>query len=670
MAGHTSDPRHDSLLEDFTPVTALESGLDLGSWTDFPEFIENLDQIDWDGCTISMAGDNAPEAPQQPNETHDEVPEETFLKSVFDVSAVQPENYPLLDFPYYLNQETAATPIASAKKPHSTSQDTVDPADLIGCVGEDWSDIFGTSDRPGYDLNESFSEDYELPDNRQGLDFLHNLHLIGNESAGSSELNPKTEHRAVLTDAPRIFKGHHGTKRKHYVPNKAYKPLDQPPKAWEVFQYTIDGELDPSRVFTAEEINRYLFNHPLHSGYHNLRDSQLRLRVHRTPAASAKRFPNGLRCRFQDCPMGTIGQGQYLVIVDELSVRYPNHDLFLNAAYMHLWCMEHFCNFEGICANLNVSAKSRNARWEEGRRNRFCLGSEEERVVEDWIEACRAHSKHGVGGKPWVTTACPDQPNGCPHYDSPNLEYRGTLCHQLTVTKLHYGGQGRINLRKGREDRAGYKGANITRHVGDLSKETGMREFSRCHRNQNQLKRCPKTERQYRGGDGIREEDQAQGTKRNRDEGDDGQMLDHDVVQTTKKPKFKLPIWDQDPDICLVCSPRISPRTTLTPWSQQTRLELQMTTTRPSQNARFTSVNNVRLTELEDESEGEMELEILAAQRRRRLLEIEDAKDREKECRLRMLKLEEASKKKRLREGGDDDDRYGTEAREKRQRVG
>ena len=654
MARYASGPDLDSLLDDFIPATVLDLGLDTDFRNNFPELLNNQDQMDWETYGRSMVENNAPETFQQPICIVDEDPKEMPYEPEFVASAVQqPKDYALPVFPYELDEEAAPIHIASAQKPNSTLQHTVDPANLM-C---------GTSDAPGYDLNGSLAEGFELPDNPQGWNVLHNLHLVGGELAGSSEPNPKTEDRAVLTDALRVSKGHQETKRRHYVPNKAYTPLIQAPTTWDIFQYTRDGELDPSRLFTADEVNHYLFNHPLHRGHHNSRESQLNLRIHRTPAASAKRFPNGLWCRFKDCPMRTIGQGQYLVVMDE-SVQYPHHDPFLNAAYMHLWCMERYCNFEVICANLNVSAKCRDARLEEGRKNRFCLGTEEERVVEDWVGAFRAYSKHQFGGKPWVTTACPDQPDGCPHYDSPSVEYRGTLCHQLTVTKLHCGGQGRINFRIGREDRAGYKGANITRHLGDLNKEAELREFSRCHKNQNQLKPNPKTERYYRiDREGSNEEEQTH----YRDEHDDGQTSDDDMVHAPKKPKFKLPVWDEDRENCPAYTPEVSPRTMLDSKPQRTYQKLQVPAATAPMNARFTPITHLQLTRFEDDSEGEIELEIIAAQRRRRLLEIEDAKDREKECRLRKLKLQEASKRMRSREGGDDELR--TDAREKRRRI-
>lgn len=681
-----SNPDHASLWEDFNPATALEFGLDTDFLTN-AELLNDLDQIDWDSYNPSTSNDDAPKASQQPNDFDDEDPEEISPEQEFNASVVRPESDPLLSLPYDFNETTTATHIASAQEPIYMSLNTVVPAELLGHPVEDFSDLLGTFDHPGCDLNGSFPDDFELPDNQQGLNFLQDLQVVGNESPGSSELIQETKNPAVLTNQLRLSKDYQSIKRKRYMPNRAYKTLVQAPKSWDIFQYTIDGELDPSRLFSADEINRYLMTHPLNSGHQNPKESQLKLRVHRTPAASAKRFPHGLWCRFKGCPMRTINQGQILVIVDELSVQYPNHDPFLNAAYFHLYCIERYCNFEEICANLNVTAKGRDARWEDGRKNRFCLGGEEEKVVEDWVEACRAHDRR----KPWVSNACSEQPNACPHYDPQSLAYKGTLCHQLTVTKLHHGGQGRINLRKYREDRAGYEGANITRHLGDLSKEAELREFSRCHRNQNKLKPNPKTERHYRAdGDAVREEEQsdesddsrsesdlqqthqgqyqAHGTKRNRDERDDAQTLGHDIVPAHKKPMLKMSIWKGNEESYPAGTLGTFPRATLTPKSRGMHSQLQMTASSLPQDGRCASIGGLESTALEDESEGEIELKILAAQRRRRRLEIEDTKDSEKECRLKKIKLQEAKQKKRAREGGDSG-LYVTDSKEKRQRV-
>ncbi|KAL9136870.1 MAG: hypothetical protein Q9175_001919 [Cornicularia normoerica] len=768
-------PSQDSLQDECTPATALEFGLGLDYLVDYPDFENHPDHIEWDNYFNLAVDGNAPKVSPEWNDFDDEDIEESFLESAFETLAAQPE---IRSSPYFPNTDylppMLQTQSASAQEP-ATQENTVDPAQMLAPAFQDPSDLCVTSICPGPDLNGSLPEDFELPENPLGLDFLQNVQLNGSETqtamcpdvgyntqqlsdstgksaiqdwdgpssvsrvvlAGSSEPNPQNESNAVLTNPRRLAKGYQGgatqrqpdrsriQRNKRFIENSAYSPLCQAPKSWDIFEYTKDGEL-ASRLFSAEEINRFLFNHPLHAGHHRLKESSLRLRVHKTPASSAKRFPNGLFCRFDHCQMRTINQGQLLVVVDELSVQYPDHDPYLNAAYVHLWCIERYCNFREVCSRLNVSAKGRDCDYEEGRKNKFCLSLEEERVVEDFVEACCVNVRRGINENPWVANLgrCPDQQkNGCPHYVQPSLPYRGTLCHQLAVTKLHHGGRGRINLRQVRENRAGYMGASIIRHLGDLSKEAKLRTFSRAHRNQNQLKPNPKSRRHYRF-DEIEGEEQpdnshfgpvrarthqpsaivsSHGTRRNRDEGDDGQTLDQDIVQAHKRPRhgleLKIPDWNLDQssgvefenmvdfdadhhgqDVCMTGTPGASPRTTLTPKSRRTPSQLQMITTSRPQDGRFTTINGVRSTISEDESEGKIELEILAARKKRRTLEIEEAKDNEKECRLRKLKLQKAIGMKRAREerekgeeeaekDDDDDGGDGTEPKGKRPKV-
>lgn len=726
-------PSQDSWQENLTPAAVLELGLDLENPVYNLDFDDNLNLVDWDSCWDSCFSSavGALEAFQESNDFNDERPEEEFLESAFDVSASSccPNTHD--------GSPEPEIQVASEQEPSPASQDNnVDTAELFF---DDWSEFFGSSGSPSHHINGSLPASFELPDNPSGLDFLQSLQLVGGEtqpamspdvgyntqqlphstsngairgyeskrlasdvspsssrvaSAGSSEPNPGNESRAVLTSSRRNDKRGQGVatrrqseslrtqRNRTYVENRAYTPLKQAPKTWDIFEYTKDGELDPSRLFSPEEIKRYLFDHPLHQGHRDLKESQLKLRVHKTPASSAKRFPNGLRCRFKDCPMRTINQGQLLVVADELSVQYPDHDFFLNAAYFHLYCIERFLDFPEISARLNVSAEGRNARKEENRKNRFCLSlGQEEKVVQDFVEANRSSNsqpttnRRRVGGNPWVAHLPRPVSEWLPSHDQSSLPYKGTLSHQLFLTKLHYGGRGRINLRKDRERRAGYEGANITRHLGDLKKEAEMRQYSRRHRNQNRLKPDPKTERWYRADDEAEEEEQqhlepsrsqrhqppavigphqAHGTKRDRDEPEDGQTLDQDIPQAHKKPrhhgselKIKIPEYHprraereiddfENPmevdgdrkDACMATTSGISPRTTLTPKS------------RLLQNRGSTPIHGLPSTISEDQSNDAIELEILAAQRRRRVLEIDDAKDKEKELKLKLQKAD------------------------------
>ena len=754
----------DTSHNDFTPATAMGFGLDLQFFNEYPDL---NDVMDWKCCYPFGEDDHAPEVSQEPNGFDDEDHEEKFVEPEVDTLFAQPESDDLSAFSYNFDYGAIAEQpwdkayepqLTSARELNLVTQGIFHPADSLTCAVGDFSDLLGIPENAGYDLNGHFPGDFELQDNLTGMNFLDDLKLIGRDSqpaikpddgysipdfphstdnitiqdcrtrrvaentissansvalAKNSELDLRNENPVVLIRSRRLPEGNLGDpnqkqpdvpririhRNKCYIENSAYTPLDEAPKTWDIFEYTKDGELDPSRLFSAEEINRFLLTHPLHQGYRNLKESPLKIRVHKTPASSAKRFPNGLFCRFKACPMRTINQGQLLVIADELSIEHPDHDLYLNAAYFHLWCMERYCDFPAICASLDVTTKGRDSRKEPGRKNRFVLGDEEERVVEDFV-VCSTNGRRGA----WVAR-CPDQQTSgfCPHYDPQSLTYKGTLCHQLTLTKLHYGGQGRINLRKDREEKAGYQGANIFRHLGDLGKEAELREFSRTHRNQNQLKEHPKTERCYRNDDDIRQKQQlghyepserqehrlpasvsphlVHGTKRMREERDDSQNLERDMVHVHKKQRhlgFKMPVWNLNqfhkPGLDTragaedtVDLPSISPRIVLTSQSQRTPLQLQRNSRSPTQDGRSATMIGLRSSTLEDESEGEIELAILAAQRRRKELEMEVAKDREEECRLRKLKLQRTNEKKRAREEGHDEE-YDT-IRGKRYRV-
>ena len=689
-------PSQESLQDECTPANVSGFGIDQDQIFYFTEFSGDLAQ--WENCLQSATDDNAWDDFNDSKNIEE--------KSAFDSAF-----------------------------PNRT-------IDHLASAFEDRSGCDGTSIYPNPDFNDCNLGDFELPLDSMELDFLASAQLINGETrsamsldskyyiqqlprsigngaaqgwvgspavaAGKSEPTPRNERRAQLTNPPRSIEVPRGGANqaqpsgsriygnKRFVEHKAYKPLHQAPESWDIFQYTRLGELIP-RLFSADEINRFLFTHPLHAGFHDLKESSLRLRVHRTPASSASRFPNGLTCRMTGCPMhSTINQGQLLVVLDELSVQHPDHDPFLNAGYVHLYCLERFCNFPEICSRLNVSAKGRPCHYEEGRKNRFRLSAEEATVVEDFVEACCADVARGCNDTPWVAQLeqCPDQEtSGCPHYDQPSHPYKGTLCHQLIVTKLHFGGRGRIHLREAREEKAGYRGANIIRHLGDLSEEAKLRAYSRSHKNQNQRKANPKTERRYRTDD-LQEEEQdycnysganlsqthelpaspsVWCTKSNRDEGDDGHALGQNIVQSHERPRygieFKTPTWNMGKlstvtmenivdleggqDACMIDAPGSSPYTTVTPSSGPTRFRDGLVTARIGRSA---SVKDLRPTLSEEESERELELEILAAQKRRRQLEIEQALDDEREIRIRKLKLREAKGKKRTRQEGEEDD--------------
>ena len=353
ITGTNELPSQNSVHEYLTPAAILELGLDPENPVNNFDF--DLGNLDWDGYFLLAVDGTALEALQESNDFGNENPEEKSLESAFDASAAQPESRSSSYSPNTHDESPMPEVQLSRGQESSTASQ------------DDWSDLFGNLDSPGHEINDSSPANFELSDNASGLAFLQSLQLpVGGEtqpamsldvgynlqrlphatgpsrsqgyesrrlasdgsssemrtvSARSSEPNLGNGSRAVLTNAHRYSKRYgrgatQGRINKDYIENRAYTPLRQAPETWGIFEYTKDGELDPSRLFSPEEIRRYLFDHPLHQGHPNLKESQLKLRIHKTPASSAKRFPNGLRCRFKDCPMRTINQGQLLVVAD------------------------------------------------------------------------------------------------------------------------------------------------------------------------------------------------------------------------------------------------------------------------------------------------------------------------------------------------------------------
>ena len=282
-----------------------------------------------------------------------------------------------------------------------------------------------------------------------------------------------------------------------YRPKAAYEPLRSAPKPWGPFRYTRDGELEPSDLFTQDQITRYLFTHPLHEQSQSKRESKLVLRIHCNPPDSANRFPTvhgSHRCRFRDCPSqnNTINQGQYAVIFDELSADHPDHDPFLNAAWVHMYCLERFCNFPKICKCLNVQIEKRRFERESNKskgNNRMRLDKIRgiDTLVEKFIETCRQGTL----------------PVGYPSFDSRDEEgqpYKGTLCYRMCLKKRKRQPPAVNRQEAARQRAAGRKSGSLSNHLGDLFVEAPIRHSTRKHENQNQLLANPKHHRSYKSG--------------------------------------------------------------------------------------------------------------------------------------------------------------------------
>ncbi|KAG6364801.1 hypothetical protein INS49_006405 [Diaporthe citri] len=112
-------------------------------------------------------------------------------------------------------------------------------------------------------------------------------------------------------------------------------------------------ELKPDSNFSAHQFDEYIF--------HAVRKSRLFMfRVEKQAALTGHRHPRGLestRCRFAKCPIdGTIRPGQIRVCISEfLDPRNEVLDPYHNAAYVHLYCLENFCNLPSLLAETNVA---------------------------------------------------------------------------------------------------------------------------------------------------------------------------------------------------------------------------------------------------------------------------------------------------------------------------
>ncbi|KAL9637020.1 MAG: hypothetical protein Q9164_002472 [Protoblastenia rupestris] len=268
-----------------------------------------------------------------------------------------------------------------------------------------------------------------------------------------------------------------------YQENEFYTPLAAPPQPWDCFRYNASGELDPAQLYTPAEITRYLFSHPLHHGQ-NTQMSPLKIWIQRNPPNSKSRYPSiySHRCRFSTCPLSTINQGHYCAAFDEQTMTKEDHDPFITAGYVHLWCLERFCDLPKICAELNISPAKRCAPLEPRWQNLMRLNTlTEEQAVASFKESCRSGTL----------------PSSYPRFDQQNRPHAGTLTHTLSLIKLKREPKSVSRQRVRRIQQAGYQGSTLTTHQGDLDVEASLRGRTRLHKNQNQIKERQKRRRGF-----------------------------------------------------------------------------------------------------------------------------------------------------------------------------
>jgi hypothetical protein len=235
-------------------------------------------------------------------------------------------------------------------------------------------------------------------------------------------------------------------------PSKHYQKLSEVPRSWDprngsgmlTFQYNEYGELSTNDKFSPGQILEYLYEHPLHyngNGHYDIENTRLILWIQVTPADSGRRYPykNSDKCRFADCPIpqNSIRKGFFRVAFDEHTALGRQIDPYHCAGFVHLFCLEKFCDFPRICRDLIVLPDQRIL--PEG-RNKMAVTRDHEEMV----EVARTFIQSSQKMMPW--------------------DYEQTLCFQLTSKHLELEPTVRVTTRNNRG------GNHIGLHKGDLDK--------------------------------------------------------------------------------------------------------------------------------------------------------------------------------------------------------
>ncbi|KAI9741745.1 MAG: hypothetical protein M1834_000131 [Cirrosporium novae-zelandiae] len=274
-----------------------------------------------------------------------------------------------------------------------------------------------------------------------------------------------------------------------FHPEEIYDLPSQIPTPWSSFTYNRFGEFG-KRCYTAEELNKYLFQNPLHTRASSPKQSALTLWIQSCPTDSARRYctPVSSRCRFAECPStnNLIAIGQFRVAIDETSNHPANKNLnldpFHHTGYVHLFCAERFLDFPKICHELNVQVDDRELKSEPSAKNKMQVRSSAEGEVAYWfLDVC---------------SRFPRGPVRYSHYQTPNRPFENTLTHMLTVAKVN--SESDCIVRQ--QVRRGLKGSHISVHLGNLemwAKERGKtRKIAAAHQLKKRLREAESKEEQ------------------------------------------------------------------------------------------------------------------------------------------------------------------------------
>ncbi|EON62181.1 hypothetical protein W97_01401 [Coniosporium apollinis CBS 100218] len=178
-----------------------------------------------------------------------------------------------------------------------------------------------------------------------------------------------------------------------YDPSKVYENVPHT-SDWSsskyFHEYTEAGELVDG-TFSADQLHEYLHQWSTWNGADGAR---LILWIQRCPTDSARRYASegGSKCRFKHCPAtnNTIMHGHYRVAFDEVWAKYKTRaDPFIQAGYVHLYCLERFLDFPEICAKLDMRPDDRKMIQEPRGHWAPVLGTHDAVVAKDFIKRCK-----------------------------------------------------------------------------------------------------------------------------------------------------------------------------------------------------------------------------------------------------------------------------------------
>lgn len=161
------------------------------------------------------------------------------------------------------------------------------------------------------------------------------------------------------------------------------------------FEYVTNSNLDEfkQKKMSARQITDYISQYPT---------DDLRLWLQVAPADMARRYasPAHSKCLFEDCPKhtwgdsGTIDVGHYRVAFDEKFKVYGHNnksiDPFDCPGFVHLYCLERFCNFEKLCNIADIEVDARVDLPRELSQAKWTLsGRPEIETARRFIKACK-----------------------------------------------------------------------------------------------------------------------------------------------------------------------------------------------------------------------------------------------------------------------------------------